>query len=172
MKDLDALTATAKSMFAEIKCQHGKFSICSSNRLTRNWGYCRRIRGRGKPRFSITIAEVLLGDDVPDISTLSTITHEILHTVDGCLNHGWKWRILAARLNEHFGLKIKRLTSAEEKGEAVSAAINGSFKYRAYCPNCGREWKRHHYSRLIAKPYEFNCPTCKCALSSERIQMA
>ena len=172
MKDLQALTETAKSMLSKVNCAYRKFTIVSSSRMTRNWGRCKRVRGLGNPRFAITVADVLLGDDVPESSALTTIAHEILHTVDGCMNHGWKWKWWASRVNERFGLKIKLSTTSAEKGDAVFEARQATFKWRAYCPKCGREWKRNNYCRIIAEPYEFSCPLCHCALRSERIQMA
>lgn len=167
MKQLAELVAIAKEMLDDVGCPYRRFNIKSSARLTKCWGNCRSRRDAEGRYFDIKISEILLKDDVDDYAPLNTVAHEIIHTVEGCLNHGLEWRFWAAKINERYGLHIKRVTSAEEKGAAVMEWRSTTWKYRAYCPECGREWRRNKICDIIRYAGNYHCPDCHCALKSE-----
>ena len=81
-------------------------------RAKSRWGQCQR-KGSG---YYINISDRLLQDDVPIKALKDTIIHEILHTCNGCMNHGTTWKNYADKVNKAYGYNIKRCTSAEEKG--------------------------------------------------------
>ena len=172
MKDLNALQNKAVEMLKALDCQIGSFTMCASGRMTRNWGKCHRICTGHYPttyRYEITIASILLRDDVDDKATLDTILHEILHTVKGCFDHGALWKSWAERVNVRYNMNIKRVTNAIEKGEVVMNARERVSNYRAYCPNCGAAWMRNKSCKLILQPERFSCPHCHTPLKSESL---
>lgn len=40
-----------------------------------------------------------------------TIVHELLHTCEGCFNHGAKWKYYAEVMNNKYGYQITRIYS-------------------------------------------------------------
>jgi len=81
----------------------GKISKFLINTRAKRWGICKRENGE----FEIEISDALLDDSTPIISLKSTIIHEILHTCQGCQNHGSKWKSLANKMNSKYGYNIK-----------------------------------------------------------------
>lgn len=96
------------------------------------WGLCTKV---GSDKFEIEISDRLL-ESVDSLNGLdNTILHELLHTCEGCFNHGWKWKYYAQRLQKH-GFYITRCNSAEEKGVVEDET---SYKYKVICNTCGAE---------------------------------
>jgi hypothetical protein len=83
--------------------------ITISSRYKRAWGKCYRNGNT----FRIGLGTNLLR--TTDTAVRDTIHHEVIHTVPGCFNHGFKWKMVAAQCDAKFGTRIKRVTSEEEK---------------------------------------------------------
>lgn len=150
MKDL-------KKLVMECVREQGELGIKYSRNITwkvstayiRKWGQCRK-----KPdgTYEITIAERLLRDSVDDDAIKDTIHHELLHSVEGCMNHGELWKRNAAKLNHGYGYSIKRTNDMDGKGiEQIEA------KYIVKCENCGAEIGRYKMSRLIEDTKSYRC---------------
>ena len=123
-----------------------------SARCKRTWGLCHSL---GDGQFDITIAQMLLQDDVSDISVKNTIIHELLHTVDGCMNHGVKWHRLAARVNKQYPrYNIQSHTPANEKGVQIA------YRYLFRCTGCGATAGRHRKSRFVENYSKYYCRRC------------
>ena len=124
------------------------------------WGLCETV---APGVFDISISEVLLQDDVSDQAAKNTIAHELLHTVDGCMNHGKYWHKLAKLVNERCpGYNVRSRTSAEDKG------IQIEYKYLLRCKGCGTIAGRHKRSRFVEHYEQYIC--AKCGNKFERIQ--
>lgn len=68
--------------------------VIPNTRAKSRWGQCKRVSGG----YSININIDLL-DERNDYKGLeNTLIHEILHTVDGCMNHGPNWKRAADRI--------------------------------------------------------------------------
>lgn len=101
-----------------------------------------------------------MADNVTDKSLDTTIIHEILHTVDGCLNHKAKWQEMANIVNNAYGYNIKRTTSAEEMGvERIEKKI--VYHYEIKCTKCNNVWKYQKESKVV-KCCRNNNATCPC----------
>lgn len=124
-------------------------SVRQNSRAKNRWGQTQLINGG----FVIEINTELLQDSVSDLATKNTIIHEILHTVDGCMNHGDKWQWCAARMNK-YGYNIKRTTSAAEKG------IEQTYKYVVKCQGCGATAKYNRAGKVIQHPENYRCGKC------------
>lgn len=116
MKNVDYLKSVEKeceTMAIEANIEIGIISnIKINSRAKRRWGLCTKL---ADGTFSIEISDQLLKDDVEEDALMNTVMHEILHTVDRCMNHGKKWKECAKIINRTYGMNIKRCTSAEEK---------------------------------------------------------
>lgn len=103
MKDLDSLIFDCFRICNALEIPFSdNISIVWNGRITRKWGYCRKIRDT----YQISIATRLSEDAVPDEKTKSVILHEILHTCPGCMNHGKLWKHYCKL---HLALKLKQL---------------------------------------------------------------
>lgn len=129
-----------------------------NTRAKNRWGQCRKDNRNNT--FSINLSNELLKTTDKDIK--DTLIHELLHTVDGCLNHGDMWKKYADKVNRAFGYNIKRRTSNEDKGLKTVLKTASDYKYNVVCPNCG---KTYHYARkckVIDNLHRYNCNICKC----------
>lgn len=123
-----------------------------SNSRKNLWGLCQVV---SPGIYDITISESLLQDDVDDQATKNTIAHELLHTIDGCMNHGPYWHKFAKLVNQRCpGYNIKGRTSAEDKG------IQIEYKYQFRCTGCGIVVGRHRKSKFVEHPELYLCSKC------------
>ena len=108
-------------------------------------GTCRRINGN----FSIRVSNNIINEK--DIR--NTLMHEILHTIDGCFNHGNKFISCGNLINDcYYGYNIKRCNCVEKK--------EVEYKYRAVCNGCGQEIKRMKRSNFIKYMEHYKCGKC------------
>ena len=160
MKDLNKLASEciADLTAAKMRLQTVRNWKVGTNRKNL-WGLCETV---APGVFDISISETLLQDDVDDQAVKNTIAHELLHTVDGCMNHGRYWHKLAGLVNQRCpGYNVKGRTSAEEKG------IQIQYKYLLRCTGCGAAAGRHKKSRFVEHFDRYICS--KCGGKFERI---
>lgn len=152
MKDLKMVANECMSMLDEIGIEYGNVTSWEINtRAIKRWGQCRKRNGN----YTISIASKLLEDSV-DIKALeTTVLHELLHTVNGCMNHGYNWQNVANKVNSRYGYNIKRTTSNEEKGIERTP-----YTYMVKCKDCGREIGRYKMSNVIQRPQNYRCGSC------------
>jgi len=159
MRDFGLYINECKSELGKIGIKYGKILDWSINtRATKRWGQCKKVPGG----FTININATLL-DERNDVEGLkNTIIHELLHSCDGCLNHGAEWKRLAAKVNSVYGYNIKRCSSASEKGiEEETRVINHiEPKYIVKCTRCGNTIKRQKKSKLIEHTSRYRCGRC------------
>lgn len=149
MKDLQKLFEQCLRECDNLRIEYGNIiEVTVNTRAKKRWGQtCRRRDG-----FHINISSVLLRDDVSDEAAKDTIMHEILHTVDGCFDHKAKWQAMADKVNM-FGYKVKRCTSAWEKG--IDSSLMETTHHKTYiirCEKCGAEVIRHRKSDFVICP--------------------
>lgn len=142
-------------------------SVTINTRAKNRWGQCRKTGNA----YSISISNRLLQDDVSDLAAKTTIIHEILHTVEGCMNHGNKWQNVANIINRNYGYNVKRTTSSEEKGIKTTKA---DYKYNVVCQKCGCTWNYNRAGYVVQHPSNYHC-TCggklKVICNDKNIQM-
>lgn len=126
----------------------------ANGRMKRKWGQCKLVPGG----YSIYINASLLDEKNSEEGLKNTIIHEILHTCEGCMNHGQMWKQLAEKVNKAYGYNIKRCSSADEKGVQVETLPKA--KYTVICDCCGHVYIRTRMSKLIAHPERFACGRC------------
>ena len=126
------------------------------------WGNCSK-ESKNSDVFTIKIAEktILLGAD----AILKTFVHEILHTINGCFNHGQRWAKAAERVNKKYGLNISRVTNAWELGGEEAANMIEKMdikaaKYQVKCTNCGRYLLRYRKCHLVDNITRYRCGIC------------
>ena len=133
-------------------------SVKINTRAQHRWGLCRML---ADGTFEIEISYKLLQDNVEEEALMNTAMHEVLHTVDGCMNHGKEWKRCAEIINRIYGLNIKRCTSSEEK---MITEPEDSYNYIVKCPKCGYEWKYIRMSKCVRNPQRFSHNGCGVSL--------
>ena len=101
--------------------------------------------------YKIVLSEFVLSDEA---GVKNVIAHEVLHTCDGCSNHGSLWSAYAKLLGNATGQQIKRTGKSERADEMRLNA-----PYTLVCRKCGREFHRYKRSALVKRPERYRC-TC------------
>ena len=185
MKDLEMLAARCEEELGSIGIKCGKVRSWSVNtRAKSRWGQCRQI---AKGVFDIDISEQLLQDEVDELAAKTTIIHELLHTVEGCVGHKGKWKELAGLVGRNYPqYQIRRTSSFEDKGilkgnrclqkaggwqktQPQSQNREPKGRYRITCTGCGICTYRQRASRLVKCPQEFRCAKCGGRLRVEKL---
>ena len=158
MKDLQKHFDKCLAMVESKNIQPDRITSVKAQKMS-PWGKC-KCQPNG---YSILINSILLDDSLDDSALDNTIIHEILHTVDGCFNHGKKWKICAEIINRAYGLNVKRGSSFEDKGIDHTEDI----RYIVKCEKCGYEFKRRRLSNLIKYPELYRC---ECGGNLKRVK--
>lgn len=126
-------------------------------RATRRLGVCKHRRCMEYIYHSIGISSWLL-KDFDDKTIKNTIMHELLHTFEGCDNHGYKWQKYADIVNTKLGYNIKRLSSLETICENNDIDYNKyenvHYKYKGTCKKCGYVWRQNRLSAHTLMSYK------------------
>jgi len=135
-------------------------NIKVNDRATKRMGLCKKF-GNG---FIIEISKFILSDN---IKLTNVIYHELLHTVEGCFNHGNKWKMLANKVNRHYNTNINRTETInqEMKQEIIKKA-----KYKVTCQGCGLQFLRQKKSKLITNSNGYLCGKCGGKLSIDKLK--
>ena len=158
MRDLQTIAAECLKKCDEVGIPYGTIYKFEPNTRARGrWGLCKKVNDG----FEININVDLLDERNPIEAAENTVLHEILHTCEGCMNHGKKWRMYAERLNRRYGYEIKRVSTQEEKGlNYHRPEAHKDFKYMMKCATCGASVKRRIESDFVKFPYMYYCRHC------------
>lgn len=118
-----------------------------NTRAATRFGCCKFWKGTYYIEVSRTVAEG------PEKSCCEVLAHELLHTCQGCRNHGERWREYAGRMNRAYGYEIHRMTTN------ASLGVQGirEPKYILFCQDCGAEFPRFRASELTRHPERYRC---------------
>lgn len=130
-----------------------------NSRAKSRYGQCKKIYSWDN-EYEIEVSDMVLDKEVPIKSLETVILHELLHTVEGCMNHGAKWKMLANKINKAYGYEIERTSNREKLGikePRKPRAIN----YKLECNCCGQVVTRTRKSDLIQNYSLYRCGRCK-----------
>ena len=122
-------------------------------RTTRVFGKCRL--NNNDNTYTIYISKYFLNNPTAEIKTV--LVHEVLHTVEGCMNHANKWKMLADRMNNHYGYNITRTSKYVLNSEEANQIKR---QYTIRCQGCGQTIYRQKKSKLVTKLYLYRCGKC------------
>ena len=119
-------------------------------RTTKEFGRCELEQNM----FTICISKYYKDNDLAEVKEV--IAHEVLHTVNGCFNHGVQWKAAAAMMNKAFGYNIQRT------GKLVMANLTEEeeakfYKYVIKCSECGNLTYRQRKSKLVTETHHYKC---------------
>lgn len=138
----------------------------ANNRLTACHGKtkCQRTKGTWDYTFTIEIAGFLLNDACPLESLKNTVIHEILHTCEGCQNHGATWQRHARTINRKYGYSISTYADEKEIAATAQARLKANPpKYTTVCNKCGFTEYSYRMSGFVRDPGRYLCPVCHCS---------
>jgi len=93
----------------------------------------------------------------------NTMMHELIHSVNGCMNHGPNFQYLASLVNRKFGYNVKTHSDVPEYSKYLNETKH--YRYKLMCNTCGKEWlyeKAGKFVRGVLKnPNYCKCPHCR-----------
>lgn len=126
----------------------------------RAFGTCQKI-GYQKNKHS-TLYEIQINKDYVAVGdpreVHNTIMHECIHCVDGCMNHGEKWKAIAKKVNDNFDFSTIKRTGYDE---AYHAIVQTKYKYEAVCKKCGTAYRWIRQGRIY-NSCALGKATCHC----------
>lgn len=125
-------------------------NIIVNSRPRKRFGCCRKQNNM----YIIEISKFVLECPLKKISEV--IAHEVLHTCEGCYNHGKLWKKYAKLMNEAYGYEISRLTSSEKMGLGKTEGKN-QIRYIIKCKKCGKEYPRQRFTCVMQKINAYRC---------------
>jgi hypothetical protein len=152
-RDLQELfkTCLEEQDVLEIPYSRNIVRVSENTRFKSTYGRCRR-----KPNgtYEIQIASFLLDDRLDDKVVRSTLHHEIVHTIDGCMNHGKKFMNYLNFIGDCYGLDVSARVSYERAKKVREAGLEPKrnetrYNWSMTCLGCGREWKFKKKNRSI-----------------------
>lgn len=165
MKNLNETYEKCKAILDDLWIDYDvNTPISVNNRLTRAYGRTKwrvaEYDWKGNPiyKFKIEINPAMLLDSVPQKELEDTVLHELLHTVEGCQNHGAKWKSLAMKVNKAYGYKISRTSYVPEC--AARREKRNPVKYICACEKCGVEWKYKRWGKVCENPKRYTHTGC------------
>ena len=139
-------------------------SFVVNTRAKRRWGQAQKRNGR----YSININVLLLNKNCPENSLYETLYHELLHCVDGCMNHGIKWQQLAELVSDCYNVDITRTSSDDKKlgveyaNEVRTIKEQNMKTFIVQCVDCGTKTTRHgmRSPKWYIHPEWYKCSKC------------
>lgn len=131
-------------------------NVVINSKAASRFGLCSRKKN-GKYDYEIQLNSILLEAGADEKAAMNTMIHEILHTCEGCMNHGPKWKSYAAIMNRKFGYNIDTCNSYEELGLKEPKG-----KYTLKCTNkkCGKTYEKNRKSKSVTNPNLYKCGEC------------
>lgn len=126
----------------------GKVEGVYFTKSLRKFGFCRKTANGG---FQIWITDLAMHGDIK-----STIVHELIHTVEGCFNHGKEFQSLANWLSRVYDIELGTRASKKEMALSEEYRISKA-KYIIRCKKCGQTILRERATRLVKLPMTYSC---------------
>lgn len=133
-------------------------NVILNSRAKFRFGLC-RYKKNGPYLYEIELNPRLL--EVDEVSAMNTVVHEILHSCEGCMNHGPRWKSYARIVNNKYGYNIKTCSSFDERGLERPKS-----KYVLKCknPKCGHEYGKTRMTKSVRDCSGYRCHKCKTGL--------
>ena len=113
-------------------------------------GYFLRIGG---------LFSMIPNEDLAQTRFQSTIIHELIHTIPGCMNHGRKFHYICNLVNRRYPeYQLQTSTDPKSFGIEEEALEIRKPKYKIICLNCGKEYIYYKKPRYHISDY--SCSKC------------
>jgi hypothetical protein len=153
----------ANKILSEVYPKYNKPTLCKIKigKSRTNWASIKRLGST----FELTVSDVfnLIPECKEPISKLEgTMIHELIHTIPNCMNHGNKFKAVAALVNCRYReYNITRCTPFRDYGiESIDIVRKSSKLYKVTCDHCHRVWDYHRRPKWINHANLAECPYC------------
>lgn len=134
-------------------------SVKVNGRLSRALGRCTR-RYSGGVYYQIELSKEMIQKCDKRFIT-EVLLHEIVHTCEGCMNHGANFKRNAAKIMAKYPqYNIKRQNSPKAECNAMMRYEAREPKYILRCTKCGQEIKRFKMSKAVRHYQLYICGKC------------
>ena len=128
-----------------------------NGRATSRFGKIKRI---GTNHYEIELNSIHNEVD-NDQNVKNTVIHEIIHSLPGCMNHGFLWKEVCDKYNRAYNTQLSRTSIAST--EYMSIVSTKYKKYTLTCNKCKHEWQYSKNTKLVKmarEGKELKCPWC------------
>lgn len=115
-------------------------------------GFCKQIGDD----YKISVSK--FSDEFSEHIQTGTFIHELLHTINGCMNHGSLWQLYANKVSTRTKYKIK---TTWDKEELTVEQNHKLYKYILKCTFCGEETYYSNNCKSLRNPEQLRCYKCK-----------
>ncbi|NLD11470.1 hypothetical protein [Aminicella lysinilytica] len=140
-------------------------SVSVNTRARRRLGACKQTGSKMDPSFAIEISYICRSLRDEDLKII--VIHELLHSCNGCMNHGATWKAYASKVERELGYHISATVDYNDIGLGKETGRN--FKYRITCNNCGKTMLRMRKSKVVVHPEYYRCSACGGMLQVDEI---
>ena len=121
------------------------------------WAMCKCLGGNKYQLRISDIFELIPDENIARCRFTSTIIHELIHTISGCMNHGRRFHLICNLVNcKYPQYKLQTTTTSEEVGIVIEEKTP---RYLVVCEHCGKEYKYWKKPRYTLDNYV--CGNCK-----------
>lgn len=124
--------------------------------------------GRYLPNYFIIEINSRYLDVCTENAIKNTIMHELIHSIQGCMNHGCKWKNIAHQVNSFYGYNVQRTNSYKEY-DSVYTPHALPYKYMIRCKHCNKIWKYKKTTNIIKELQQNNASSLYCPYCNHRV---
>ena len=129
----------------------------NTNHRALRYGRCsRHLNGT----FTIEVSIRLLNENVPIEILEDTIIHELIHTCEGCFNHGKQFHKIASIINDCYSCYNLDTKSSSEENKILQEIVPVQYKYFLFCENGCWEEGYMRKTKSIKYPHIYKCSKC------------
>ena len=163
LTDLNTLMNECKKELIDLgyyEVMNKSYMICFNSRFKAKLGQIKMIPGGYQIDINSHFAEIY-----PE-GVRNTIMHELIHSLQGCMNHGNKWQTIAKLVNNTLHYNVTTTSYYEKYQKYYNAHSNKSTNnYTLTCAPCNHKWNYKKRTKLITKiqnnqAYIGMCPYC------------
>ena len=159
MYDIKSLLLKALAICDKENIPYRKITdITINKRLSKAWGRC--IHHVEDDNFTIELRTVIADENITsENGIMSIILHEVIHTCEGCFNHGTLFNSYGERLLKYGYDTMYATKSMEKLGVDREKCVN-SMKYVCKCKKCGIIEGRQRMCKFVSEPQNFTHKGC------------
>ena len=135
----------------QVDLPFNKIHAVTTHNDNHSLGRCKRVSffNGEHIKYIISLNKKMLNCSEHDIK--NTLLHELIHTIDGCFNHGDRFKYYAEEVNQKYGYHVARTSNVEKFKEQIK------YKYAIKCTTCGKTQKFVKKAKSVKYPCLYKC---------------
>lgn len=139
------------------------YDVRINHKPSHSLGRCSNWRGTNHYIISINKNHIKYS---PAEHVHATIMHEVLHTMDGCMNHGPKWKRAGEKVNKVYQYSPITTTTNTTTFDDYN---KNTYKYIITCCNCGSKSRYMRKTRTVTACLS-NRASCSCGSRQFKVE--